>query len=58
MYVIHKLHELIKNYKVGYISLENKEVILVIGSANERRRYILMSIHIGWAHTQNDHCNM
>ena len=27
-----------------------------MGSANERRCYIVMSSHIGWAEIQNDHC--
>ena len=30
-------------------------IILGMGSANERLRYIVMSI-IGWAHTQNEPC--
>ena len=29
-------------------------IILAMGSANERRRYIVTSSLIGWAHTQND----
>ena len=29
-------------------------IILYIRPANERRRYIVTSSHIGWAHTQND----
>ena len=31
-------------------------IILGMGSANERRCYIVMSSLIGWAHTQNDPC--
>ena len=31
-------------------------IILGMGSANERRRYIVTSSLIGWAHTQNDNC--
>ena len=31
-------------------------IILGIGSANERRRYIVTSSFIGWAHTLNDPC--
>ena len=31
-------------------------IILGMGSANERRRYIVTSSLIGWAHTQNDPC--
>ena len=27
-------------------------------SANERRRYVVMSALIGWAHTHNDHCGV
>ena len=30
------------------------EIILVMGSANDRQRYIVMSSLIGWAHNQND----
>ena len=30
------------------------EIILGMGSANERRRYIVTASLIGWAHTQND----
>ena len=33
-------------------------IILGMGSANERRRYIVTSFLIGWAHTQNDPCIM
>ena len=33
-------------------------VILGMGSANERRRYIVTSSFIGWAHTQCNPCNM
>ena len=29
-------------------------IILSMGSANEKRRYIVASSFIGWAHTQND----
>ena len=29
-------------------------IILCVCLANERRRYIVMSYLIGWAHTQND----
>ena len=29
-------------------------IILGMGWANERRRYIVTSFLIGWAHTQND----
>ena len=31
-------------------------IILGMGSANERRRYIVTPFLIGWAHTQNDLC--
>ena len=31
-------------------------VIMGLGSANERRRYIVMSSLMGWVHTQNDPC--
>ena len=31
-------------------------IILGMGSANERRRYIVTSSLIGWAHTYNDPC--
>ena len=31
-------------------------IILYMRPANERRRYILTSSLIGWAHTQNDPC--
>ena len=31
-------------------------IILGIGSANESRRYIVLSSLIGWAHTQNNPC--
>ena len=31
-------------------------IILGMGSANERRRYIVTSSLIGWAHTQNGTC--
>ena len=34
----------------------NVGIILDMGSANERRRYIIMSSLIGWAHSQNDPC--
>ena len=30
------------------------EIVLSMGSANERRRYIIAPSPIGWAHTQND----
>ena len=36
--------------------LSEPGVILGMGSANERRRYIVTSSLIGWAHTQNDPC--
>ena len=29
-----------------------------MGSANERRRYVVTSAHIGWAHTHNDPYDM
>ena len=32
------------------------EISLGLGSANERRRYIVTSSFTGWAHTQNDPC--
>ena len=32
-------------------------IILVMGSANERRRYNITSSLIGWANTQNDSCD-
>ena len=32
----------------------NTEIILCMGSANERRCYVVTSFLIGWAHTQND----
>ena len=32
-------------------------IILGMGSANERRCYIVTSSLIGWDHTKNDHCN-
>ena len=32
------------------------EIILCMRAANERRRYIVTSYLIGWAHTQIDHC--
>ena len=35
----------------------NPGLILGIGSANERRHYIVMPPLIGWVHTQNDPCN-
>ena len=38
-------------YKAYYRDLSGK------GSANERRRKIVTSAHIDWAHTQNDPCN-
>ena len=31
-------------------------IIFCMRPANERRRYIVTSSLIGWAHTQNDHC--
>ena len=31
-------------------------IILVMGSANEKRCYIVMPPLIGWAHTKNDSC--
>ena len=31
-------------------------IILCMCPANERRRYIVTSSPIGWAHTQNDPC--
>ena len=31
-------------------------IILDMGSANEKRRYIVTSSLIGWAHTENDPC--
>ena len=34
--------------------MELPGIILGMGSANERWRYIVMSSLIGWAHTQND----
>ena len=36
------------------ICLHNIRVILGMGSVNKRMLYIIMSSHIGWAHTQND----
>ena len=33
------------------------EIILGMGSANERRHYNIMPPHIGRAHTKNDPCN-
>ena len=32
------------------------EIVLGMGSANERRRYFVTSSLIGWAHSQNDLC--
>ena len=40
-------------YKVGS-SLGSSGIILCMCPANERRRYIVTSSPIGWAHTQND----
>ena len=31
-------------------------IILGMGSTNERRRYTVTPLLIGWAHTQNDTC--
>ena len=36
----------------------NQGSFLYMHSANERRRYIVTSSLIGWAHTQNDPCSM
>ena len=36
------------------INWEASEIILCLGSANERRRYAVMPSLIGWSHTQND----
>ena len=33
-------------------------IILGMGSANEKRRYIVTSFLIGWAHAQNDSCDL
>ena len=38
-------------------SHHNPGIILCMCPANERRRYIVTSSLIGWAHTQNDPCN-
>ena len=37
--------------------IDNAGIILGMGSANERRRYIITPPLIGWAHTQNALCN-
>ena len=34
----------------------NTGIILGMGSANEKKRFIVKSPLIGWAHIQNDHC--
>ena len=51
-------------YKQSYIIIDNETflcltgIILGMGSANERRRYIhvITPPLIGWIHTQNDPC--
>ena len=35
----------------------NAGIVVCMRPANGRRRYIVTSCPIGWAHTQNDHCN-
>ena len=41
-----------------YVALPNTEIILGMGSANERHCYNVTSSLISWAHTQNDACNI
>ena len=36
--------------------VDSSVFILGMGSANERRRYIVTSSHIVWSHTKNDPC--
>ena len=42
------------NFVAQYIA----RIILIMGAANERRRYYVMSSFIGWVNAQNDpwHC--
>ena len=37
-----------------YVHRQRPQIILGMGSANERRHYNVTSSLIGWAHTQND----
>ena len=46
-----KMHEMMKH---GMHQGKYTGIILGMGSANERRRYIITPPLIGWAHTQND----
>ena len=42
---------------VGKWCIKNSGLILDMGSANDRRRYIVTSSFTDWSHTQNDICN-
>ena len=55
LYVFAQLHSVWhQNYLVKYV-IDDMANLSSQGSANERRRYIVTSSLIGWAHTQNDH---
>ena len=41
-----------------HVDGSNAGIILCMGAANERRRYIITSSLIGCAHTQNDPCSI
>ena len=41
-------------YRIQIFSFKNAGIILCMGSANERRHYIAITLLIGWSHMQND----
>ena len=41
---------------IDYVQTPPSGIILFMRPANERRRYIVTSLLIGWVHTQNDSC--
>ena len=47
-----------KYHRTCHITQHKMEIILSMGSANERWHYSVMSSLIGWAHTKNDPCKM
>ena len=57
---VHGLNECWGSYRnsrhIGMASLTSWGIIPGMGTANERRRYIVTSSLIGWAHALNDPC--
>ena len=49
-------HEGVPEWSIKKDTLVISAVSLCMGSANEKRRYIVTSSLIGWAHTQNNPC--